>query len=209
EEDGLILMSIKKAIDSKGEEGTLTLELYDVKGSLIWSTDTRYANKIPDYWEYFVGLGAGTYYLNITPNFYVTSGTVSTSYGIFYAPTDYCEKEPNSGIKTATKLEPNMYYDVFWGATGDKYDYFSFTMHKNNNARIYVTNYDEINATSTLMNLISDEGETTMTFRFKYDASEGEYYYDLSGLSAGTYYIKVYNYSGSKGTIDYEIAFCN
>ena len=209
EKDGLILLNMAKAIDSKGAEGNLTLELYDVSGNMIWSANTQYAKKLPDYWKYFVGLSAGTYYLNITPNFYVTSGSVSTLYGVFYAPTDYCEKEPNSGINTATKLEPNNYYDVFWGATGDKYDYFSFTMHNNNNARIYVTNYDEINNTTTLMTLISDAGETSMSYRFKYDSVEGEYYYDLSGLSAGTYYIKVYNYTGIYGTIDYQIAFCN
>lgn len=209
EEDGLILLNMTKPVDSKGEEGNLTLELYDVKGSLIWSTNTKYANKVPDDWKYFVGLGAGTYYLNITPNFYITSGSVSTLYGVFYAPSDYCEKEPNSGMSTATKLEPNQYYEAFWGATGDKFDYFTFTMDRNNNARIYITNYDEISATTTLIDLISDAGQTNISYRMKYDSSEGEYYYDLSGLSAGTYYIKIYNYSGYYGTIDYEIAFCN
>ncbi|MBR0446963.1 MAG: hypothetical protein IIX28_00630 [Clostridia bacterium] len=130
---GYITFSIEKPVDSEGEVCGFYLTLYNSDGDKVWygnkSTDKDVFN---DFYEYKIGLKAGTYYMNIDPSFYVSSysSAIATSYRFQFTKNSYCEVESNDEFASATTLTLNKKYTGFMSENKWDYDYYQVKLTK-------------------------------------------------------------------------------
>lgn len=208
-QNGYVSFVMKKPIDSKGEYGNVKLYFYNESGVKVAEVYTEYANKVSDYYTYSFCVTPGTYYLNIDPRFYVTSGSISTAYVFGFTNNSYIEKEPNNSTSTATYLEPGKVYFAFWGDNGfNDTDYFRFDVQAGVETRIYIYNFPALDDTTTMINLFTPDGNSKyITYYFKYDVETEYYYYSFVPKTSGRAYVCVENYFGAQ--IPYLISALN
>ena len=113
--------------------------------------------------------------------------------------TGYCEVEPNSSKATATKMVLNQLYQGEIGSytkyksDGEDVDWYAFDLVAGDTVRLCMYNYlEDFQSTTLIMTLYDPAGNE---YSIGYDMRKsGNDYYDFTTTTAGTYYLKLYNY---------------
>jgi len=189
------------AIDFQHSLGDLDLALYDDGGTLITSS-----THVTDHEEVsLAGLPAGNYYLLV----YGYAGAVSPGYTISInapgAPSgDWAE--PNNAIGDAhdlrTVTSETTWTDLNVHQSGDD-DWFRFELGGDAGSGHYA-GIDFTHSLGDLDLALYDDGGTLITSSTSVRDYEEV---SLAGLSAGTYYLLVYGYSGATSP-DYSLTIC-
>ena len=146
---GYITFSIVKPMDDYGEVSSFKLELYNSDASLIWHADTSaQKNNFSASYVYKIGLAAGTYYMNIDPSFYVTSGTISTTYKYTHTKSSGWEIESNNSFSTATTISLNktytgVYLDESY-KSNEYQDFYKVKLTKGKEYRLIIGNAEKL-----------------------------------------------------------------
>ncbi len=206
---GYITFTVEKPYDDEGECGSFVLDLYNPDGTIVWGADT-YAQKdtFSTSYEYKIGLDAGTYYMNISPNFIVQSSSsgIPSTYFYTFTPSDYWEVESNDTKATATPISlGQMYSGVFTEQCINtlRHDYYSINLTAGKYYRVYFDNYTTLESMSMMIfKLVSPSGNERAMFNPKEDATTP--YWDIVAEETGKYYLKIYNDFDRAGT-EYQI----
>lgn len=207
--DGYIYFEIKKPYDSEGEVCSVELWLYKPDGTVAWAGDTYYMiSTFSDSYSFFIGVPAGTYYMNIDPSFYIYSDSapIPTEYFYTFKATDSWEKEPNNSVKQATPLKMNTMCSAIYGDESydiSYLDYFSVYLTAGNQYQLDIWNYTALdNETNMIMEVLDSAGNEISIGRAK---ESGEIaYWDFKVPSTGYYYIKFRNAGNNQG-IEFQI----
>lgn len=212
DETGLLKMSFSKPYDSSGEYGNLSITVSDEDGEPLWSSDTYDMDKTASpYYKFNVGLKPGTYYVSIVPGFYVTSGRIETDFKFEFETNSYVEIEPNSSTSNATELKKGHFYSATVGNGGGDFgeiNFFKVNLKKNSSYRLVIDNFGAVDETSAIIDVLGPANKDVNIYMgdFRVDSS-GYQYYEFIAPSTGTYYVKVYNYSGKP--IQYRLKVSN
>lgn len=210
---GLVTFEFTKPYDDEGEPGGMELILYNSDYEPVWghsSTESEYNSPKPKY-TYTVGLKKGTYYMNVLPGFYVTSGYIDFNYKYTFKATSYCETEPNNSVSKATPLTLGKFYTGYFGSSswdaGDEYDYFKIPVKKNVKYRFTIKDVEKLANSTTILDLVV-KGEDDWNFGGLYSMvdntnSKGYSYVDYVSPITGNVYLKFDNYSNVP--IKYEL----
>ena len=209
-ETGMLHFRIDKINDSEGEMCKYDIDLY--RGDdIVAAFRCTYSVDLPkQYYDFYVGLKPGTYYLNLKPGFRVISGTFTANYSFSFEPMN-CEQEPNESKAQANQLIANQWMEAYYGNDGAAYtasqmDWFKYDMVAGNSYRIYIKNYEKITATTMIYNAYDPSGKRVFALSNENKSSvddEGNTYWDYVAEKSGTYYFKFYNYM--KAQINYGI----
>lgn len=137
-----------------------------------------------------VGLPAGTYYIKIE-NY---SGAIGVSYEfkVQYTQSNYYEKEFNDSLTAANVIDLNKFYAGMLKRYDDK-DFYKFTLTKPGNVKLLIGNQPDV----TRYAHIQDTKGNVYDYIYTDDSEMGTGYSAAdTGLPAGTYYVKIENYSG-------------
>ena len=195
--NGILVVNASKPFDDEGEFGSVKLRLSDYYGDTVWNhTSDRAKNDGRDYYRYHIGLRAGTYYMNIMPNFYVESGVIDFSYSFSFVPTENCEFEDNENMSDATPMKLGEAYHGWFGTreySNNEKDYLSFNATKGKTYTIYF--YEAFIAThSAITKIYSPDGKEHYTY-FKNAAENGLACMEYTAEVSGRHIIGFYNYS--------------
>ncbi len=103
---GILTITTDRPYDSKGEILDLEFKLYDSDGDIVRANGTNHSSESADSkYRKYVGLDKGTYYLNITPDSWIISGTFMLSYSFSFKKSKRCEIESNESTSKATELQ--------------------------------------------------------------------------------------------------------
>lgn len=195
---GILTINATKPYDDDGEYGKLSFRLYDSDGEMVWANDTNSSVKNANSkYKKYVGLDKGTYYLNITPDFYVTSGTIKTTYSFSFTKNSKCEVESNESTAKATELKAGKMYTSYYGSDGAHYDgsendYFKFTVKKGCFYTVQFDDYDKISGTSAMVKILNKSGkeidETEVIL------NSGKTALAFQATADGAHYIRIHNY---------------
>ncbi|MEK5066225.1 hypothetical protein [Cytobacillus sp. FSL R5-0596] len=137
-----------------------------------------------------VGLPAGTYYIKIE-NY---SGAIGVNYEfkVQYTQSNYYEKEFNDSLTAANAIELNKFYAGMLRRYDDK-DFYKFTLTKPGNIKLLMGNQPDV----TWYGHIQDTKGNVYDYLYTDDSEmvTGDSAAEV-GLPAGTYYVKIENYSG-------------
>ncbi|PAE25777.1 pre-peptidase C-terminal domain-containing protein [Bacillus sp. 7894-2] len=141
-----------------------------------------------------VGLPAGTYYIKIE-NY---SGTIGVNYEfkVQYTQSNYYEKELNDSLTTANAIELNKFYTGMLKRYDDK-DFYKFTLTKPGNIKLMIENQPGVEWYAHLQ----DTKGNVYDYMYTDDSEMVTGYASAeAGLPAGTYYLKIENYSNGYET---------
>lgn len=195
---GYVTFTIIKPLDSEGEAGTFDMDLYDSTGELLWDADT-YALKdsFSDSYVYKIGLDAGTYYMNLDPSFYVTSGSIPATFMYSFTADPYCEVEPNGDITTATPIEAETMYSGFFceeSIDSPRQDNFTIELKANQKYMLKIENFVKLTSGFTIVKIINPNGvEKSLHESSKYKQEGTTFIWSYTATVSGTYNIKIYN----------------
>lgn len=206
DQKGILKFTFSKPYDSDAEYGSLKFTVANEDGESIWESKSNEAQEkaSPNYVNY-ICLNPGTYYVNVVPGFYVTSGTIDTTYSFSFEPAEYIEVEPNESTSKATNLKIGTFYTGYYGNDYGDYgenDFFKFYLKKGSSYRLYLDNYDELDATTCIMDFFAPNGEEISTYDWKLN-SYGYRYIEFIAPATGYHYFQLTNYS--KLPIKYRI----
>lgn len=205
---GYITIVIEKPLDSEGECGDFYLELYTIDGKLAWATNTNsQKDTFSEYYRYNLGLDAGTYFLNMDPGFYLYSYSAPISHSYMYQYTKALdwEIEPNGNLNTATEIAlGKTYYGVY---TEESYstsykDYYKVNLTKDVNYIWTVTNWDELDPTTTIFYVYDEYGSEVYSGWGTEGADNVKI--NIVPTYSGWYYLCLGN-CGNRKDIDYSI----
>ncbi len=204
---GYVTFSISKPIDDYGEVSSFELELYDSDAQLVWSTDTSHQkNTFSPNYTYKIGLARGTYYMNIEPNFYVTSGSISSTYKYTCTKTKTWEIENNNNSTTATALTLNKKYSAVYGEGdyGDD-DYYKVKLTKGKSYQVVVGNAAQLDEGTTILKMYDPSGDRNYDVYLGSGRASGtSEIYDIKAEMSGWHYIQFENECDEAG-ISYTI----
>ncbi len=185
-----------------GKYAKLDVNCYDTNGGLVWSTGSwTSVDDALNYYSWGIGLEKGTYYLTLKPDFYITSGTVSSTYTINYEDKQYTELEPDESVAEATVMDLGYMYKGYansdGGYDGEKYDYYKVYLESGNKYRLYFGNYAKLDY-SFRLSLKDPNGEDVYNGYSKvtsdiakYVDSTGNNYVDFPIDTTGNYMLCV------------------
>ena len=203
--DGYITMTSTRPTDDSGNTGHVLFTVHDSKGEQVWGSSSYYCDADATSLKLRTGLKKGTYYLNLTPAFYVIRGSIGVKFSVNFKAVANYEAEGNSSKDTAKTMKPYQTYYGFSGGSSYDRDYWKFYVSNDCKVKIYLPNYKTQSDTavqSSYFYFIDGEGKT-------------DYYFDKEGTydSQGRFYVEVdakqgYNYveiEASKTQVVYGI----
>lgn len=205
--DGYITINLDKVLMGQSQEKRMNLKLEDESGRIVYlKTNSEYGG---DYGstvnKWTIGLGAGTYYLNLEASFSINLNQYDLKYKVDYIKDSNFEKEENDSISTANVIElnktykgiinegGNISYDQDYYAVDIKKSNFVFKIKHNIDSKYKYYIYDSYG------NNIDYIYESSMEYE-----NGGIYKYTLKNLVPGRYYIKLEN-DNSVSKDPYEI----
>lgn len=199
---GIVTVKATKPFDDEGEYGRIYFTIYDKDGNPVMGNDSYEAvDNAKSRYEFCSGLAAGTYYMTMLPGFRVSSGTIDTAYSVSFGATEYCEVEPNGGANKATFMNYDKMYTGYFGSASSDYeeeDYYKFPILKGHTYRIVMEGYGEMQETSTILYLLTNE-EESLGYHMRYNVDvNGLNFYEFKADSSRMAYINFYNYMRSQ-----------
>ncbi len=146
------------------------------------------------------GLAAGTYYVRV--NTYYNDGfapyTLSDS---LFTPDQANDPEPNNTKAQAVIFAPNStitgHSNYYYNNLRDTFDWYSITIPKDGNINI---NYTSNNGQNIYAILFDNNGTTVLNSAY----TAGNSNYNVDGLQAGTYYLRLNTYYNT-GYVPYTV----
>ena len=173
----------------------------DSNANEVWSAGTSgQLNTFSPYYIYKIGLAAGTYYMNIKPGFYVTSGSIKADYKFDFTKSAYWEKENNNTQANSTQLTLGKTYTGVLADSGylSCTDYYKVKLTAGKKYRFTVGNYSMLKTQTTMLTDLDD--------------SNGDYVPNVDTADSGTsrtwtfyakksdwYYFRFYNTTSMAG----------
>lgn len=209
-ERGIVTLTATKPYDDEGEFGRMEFILYDGYGEVVWGSDSYYTvDGFFDFYQYKIGLNAGTYFLSLRPEFTVKSGSIETTYSASFTANPYCELEPNEGLASATSMVLGQVYSGSYGKDGfdnsGEHDVYKVELTKGTTYKIALGNYSKLDATSLILDFYgpADTDESLMYDMENKVDENGRNYALFKAPASGTYYIDFNNYM--QAPIDYTL----
>lgn len=197
-------LSIKIA---NSTEARWSVYVYDSKGKELNYFVTNNNQFATEYQVDQIGLAEGTYYIKVSKYSGEYGKSEAYIFTTSFFESNFYEQEPNNDIKSATLLNVNNQYNGILHDTSDK-DYYKFQLKKPGNLSISMPNIVDY---SWRIELYDSAGKELSAFRTEYGSLATRASKDQIGLPAGTYYIKVENYSyynnSSKVPYHFDISF--
>ena len=106
---GCMTFTVIKPVNEDGEIESFDLVLYNSNGEVVWAADSYEQIKSADNaFIYYIGLNAGTYYMNLDPSFFVDkdSAGMETRYKYDFKACSDWETE-NNNTKPAERISTN------------------------------------------------------------------------------------------------------
>lgn len=205
-ERGYITFAMKKVTDDDGRTSACDLQLLDENGKNVWmcDTDEMVDDSFNEVVEYKVGLDKGTYYMNLDPHFYVTSGMIETEYKYTFTKADNWEIESNDDGSKATALTLGKKYNAVYCEEDydtNYRDYFKFKLTKGKEYTVTVYNYSELDAGTTIIDFF-DPDNTEFWPENKNSGSSK--IWTFKAPKSGTYYLVLDN-DGNGKPVEYQI----
>ena len=205
------------SLDKNIAEGLYNMDyiVYDESGKAIWGNcKENYTDYNTADFETSVGLKAGTYTLEVKNGDFIYDSVEPLDISISFTPNKYCEIENNDFTATATPMELNQFYDVYYGnndmelGLGEE-DYFSFKAEKNKFYRVTITNFDVIRPTTIIFDAYNSKGEYVddIYFDTKID-EEGNYISEFVATETDDYRIRIENYSEKQIHFKMKVSKC-
>ena len=199
---GTITIQATKPYDDEGEYGKMLFSLYDEDGEIIWDYGcSKSQDDARDFYQMRRGLNSGVYYLTILPKFTVISGNIESNYSVNFKADPNCEIEPNNSLAQATPLKLGTvtagYYGYDFGSAA-RNDYLKINLTAGKCYKIAIGNYAKVESTSTILDLITPNGDEKYIKRDMANLvdDEGMNYILYTPPLSGNYYICFENYSG-------------
>lgn len=214
---GMLHFQIDKLNDSEGELCKYDIALYDAAGDVVIDYDGSYSVDLPkSTYDYYIGLPAGEYTMNIKPGFIVRSGTFTANYSFSFEEMP-CELEPNESKSTATTLPMGQMLRAYYGqdgiGTSGANDYFKCALTKGAKYRITFKNFAKlIGPTTAIFHVYTPSGSTLYNLGDDQEASvddEGNTYWEYVAEQSGTYYFRLFNYRGPQITYGLKISMAS
>ncbi|MDC0162006.1 clostripain-related cysteine peptidase, partial [Paracoccaceae bacterium] len=180
------------------QDGDINIELYDSLNNLVRSSNSLSDNET----IYFSDLGIGDYYLRV----YSHSNTVIQNYTLNYSfPTLATDdtvsadnKENNNTSVSATQITQDQ--DIINNLTlhsATDIDWFKFDIRNSADQSSFAhIDYDDFYGEVTFSLLASDVGSSDLAQISSSSTGQGYESLNLSGLTTGTYYLKVQSQDG-------------
>ncbi|MFK2825557.1 S-layer homology domain-containing protein [Bacillus sp. B190/17] len=167
------------------------VRVYDSQGTTLNTFNTEYGSFANGNTKDQIGLPAGTYYVRIS-NYTGASG-IPYTFNLQYEESNLYEQEANNNVQSATSMKVNNVYKGVLSSSSDD-DYYKFTLDKPGNVSITMPN---LTNSSWDVNVYNSQGTNLNRFYTDYGSFATGDKKDQIGLPAGTYYIRVSNYTGA------------
>lgn len=145
-EDGYITFTISKPLDNDNEICNYRLYLYNTENKEVWSCirDSS-VDVFNDYYNYKIGLHAGTYYLNVRPYFHIFSGdpSITAHYKYTFTAHDSFENGGNGSFETADTITRDKKMSAVMTEYPTEDDFFKVYLTKNKQYKIKVGNFKD------------------------------------------------------------------
>lgn len=172
-------------------------KLYDGDGMTVLGTNYTNSSDV----LVVDGLAAGTYYVNVYGYFSYNFAPYTLT-SVFTAPPVANDVEPDDTKSNANNIPLNGMKtgQVGYAYNGDRddTDWFKFTTNGDGRVRLTMTSY---NGQFVYWQMYDKDGTTSLHNGY----TNGTDYYDVDGLAAGKYYVKVYTYY-SNGFVSYALS---
>lgn len=204
---GYITITIEKPVDSEGEICSFNISLFNPDGEIVWGADSGdMISSFSDTYVYKVGLNAGTYYMNLDPNFFVWSGSIPSQFKYSFTAASDWEIEPNGEIVNAMPIELNtMYNAVYCEESYDTIykDIYAVQLEAGKKYDIRIDNYVKVESGTLINRIINTNGEEeSFPYDYKQEGSVCIFNYDVQ--TSGTYYI-VFDNDGNTIPFEYKV----
>lgn len=185
---GYVTILGTKLVLSDGTKGTLSYELYDSKGNAIWEANTYGTNDKLSSTTYHVGLKAGTYYLNISSDYYVTK-SASIKYRVKFSKASNYETESNNTKSLANKLS---FGKTLKGYVNDgDADWYKLYSDKAANISISLGNYSKLKGKVYYITAIDKDGKENKIYYSNFIANKDGSASAAFKIKAGTTYFNL------------------
>ena len=200
---GYIDLTLNKAyINSLTPYGYYYIKVFKESNQIFYIDSIKYREKTKE--NYVIGLAPGDYSIEFTPKgFYPSKDTLRTQITCQFFTDNFCEVEPNNSMGKATALKHNLLYTGYIGEESDGQDYYSFSLKAGIHYQIRFPGLEALKATTAMIHVLDSSGKRR--YETLYETAD-YFYYDFTPEQDGTYYIKIYNYSGSNyGVVGYRL----
>ena len=172
------------------------LDLIDDQGNSIWHNEDIYYGSFnnPKKWSGWEDLEPGTYYIKVHQ---YSNSTGKYVLSAAFNQANNTDKEPNNGTPQAQTLALNTQKVTGFISWNDDEDYYKFTLPKAGTITVRMDSY----IYDTYLDLIDNHGNKIWSNKDIYYGAfnNPKKWFDTETLSAGTYYIRVHQYSSSTG----------
>ncbi|WP_409296752.1 DVUA0089 family protein [Peribacillus sp. SCS-26] len=180
------------------------LDLYDSEQEKVWSTQNIYTGKPedPKKWTSYEDLEAGTYYIKLSQ---YSDYTGSYSLKVNYKAAGNNEKEPNNGSERAQPLTFNTQTVKGFISWNDDTDYYKVTLPKAGRITVDVSSY----LNEVYLDLYDSEQNKVWSTQSIYTGKpeDPKRWTTYEDLEAGTYYIKLSQYSDYTGSYSLKVNY--
>ena len=196
---GCMTFTVIKPINEDGEIESFDFVLYNSNGEVVWAADSYEQIKSSESaFIYYIGLNAGTYYMNLDPSFFVDedSDGMETRYKYDFEACNDWETENNNTTAKSNAIELGKFYSGVYGEESFDYTYadcYSVRLTAGEKYEITLDNYMYMqdlafglyDAEGNAVDLTNERIEIKTT---KWDATvneSGTYYLRLEGCGNG------------------------
>ena len=206
---GYITFTVIKPLDDEGEASGFYLTLYTPDGEVVWKADNwALEDTFSDSYVYKIGLDAGTYYMNLDPYFYVSSGSIPATFKYSFTENKYWEIEPNGNQVQAMPIELGvMYGGAYCEESYDTTysDYFAVELKAHKKYIVKVDNFAKMEAGTAMLKVVNANGDEELYNDYNKNKQEGSVYiWEYTPSETGTHYVAMYN-EANGASVDYKI----
>ncbi|MGX2961701.1 S-layer homology domain-containing protein [Peribacillus sp. JNUCC 23] len=184
---GNILISLPNRVDS-----SWYIRIYDSKGKELNDFSTKYGQFAIGNTTDQIGLQAGSYYLSVSN--YSEARKVPYLLDIRFDQSSFFEKESNNSIQEASAIQLNYKYQGVLSSSNDT-DYYAVRVDKNSYLSLSLPNLTD---SSWYVRVYDQKGKEIMDFGTEYGSFVSGITTNQFGVSSGTYYISISNYSEAR-----------
>lgn len=173
-------------------DDTTYIQLFDSENNRILNDDIKGSSKTPVKYYNWIDLEAGTYFVKILEYDYsYSSGKYNIN--VTFNAANNNEVEPNNGTVEAQPVTFNTPVTGFL-SWNDRVDFYKVTVPRGSRIQFSLNSYVD---NESFIKLIDENNEEVFTGYLKGSSKSPAKYTKAIDLSAGTYYVKIYEYDYS------------